>query len=161
MPRIAPWLPLLGSTLTLIFVLGGAKAGLDNITTSPSKTEADQEFVHCSTALVLIQQNRTKEALVLLKSHANAPMPLPVESELSAEVTPSTQLLLLSKGLIQAAEAAKAQGQFKEARAYLEQCHTLTRRIGSTPQPQGSNPTAITKAITIAIERADMAPLSP
>jgi hypothetical protein len=161
MPQVAPWLPLLGSTVVLIFVLGSAKAGLDNITTSPNKTEADQEFVHCSTALVLIQQNRTKEALELLKSHANAPMPLPIESELSTEVTPSMQLLLLSKGLIHAAETAKAKGQPKEARAYLEQCYTLARRIGSTSQPQDSNSLAITKAITMAIDRADVALLTP
>jgi hypothetical protein len=154
MPRIAPWLPLLGSTVVLIFVLGSAKAGLDNITTSPNKMEADQEFVHCSTALVLIQQNRAKEALNLLKSHANAPMPLPIESECSSELTPSAQLLLLSKGLIQAAEAAKVKGQSKEAHAYVEQCRTLACRIRNTPQPQESNPSAIAKAITIAIERA-------
>ena len=157
MPRIAPWLPLLGSTLALLFVLGGAKAGLDHMTTPQTKTDADQEFVHCSTALVLLQQNRTKEALDLLKSHANSPMPLPIESELSTEVTPSTQLLLLSKGLIQAAEAAKAKGQSKEAHAYLEQCHTLARRIGSTPQPQGSNPAAITKAMDSAVQHAEVA----
>lgn len=156
MPRIAQWLPLTGSTLALLIVLGGAQAALFRLAGSPPKTEPDRQYLQCSTALALMHQDRAEEALNLLKRAAHSPMTLPQETGIGNELTPATQLLLLTKKLIDAAEQAKAQGKSEQASAYLEQCRVLERRIRSTPQPSGSA-VKITESMQKAVRRAEVA----
>ena len=158
MPRIAHLLPLVGSTLALMFVLGGARAALNHLTAPKPKTTADHEFLHCSTALTLIQQNRIAEALTLLKSHAKAPMPLPGDSTMSTEISPGTQIIMLSQNLIKAAEQATRMGEVARAHIYLDQCRTLEQRIRSTPQPEEA--AHVAQAIEKLTQRAEVALLS-
>jgi hypothetical protein len=154
--RLAPVLPLLGSTLALMFVLGGAQAALYQLTTPRPRTEADRQFVQCSTALALLRQERDQEALALLKGDSHAPMPLTQDSSLNNELTPGTQVLQLGLKLVKAAREADAQGQPVAARAYLAQCSNLEHRIRVTPQPSGT-PVEIARTMKNVVRRAEIA----
>lgn len=129
MSRVALWLPLVGSTLILMFALRGESAVFPSTRKAAPRSEGDRLFIQCSTARTLLLQNRGKEALTLLRSHANLPLSLTFETSLSNEVTPGTRVIQLSTDLIKEAEQAQAHGQLASARAYLAECRTLSHRV--------------------------------
>jgi hypothetical protein len=129
MSRVALWLPLVGSTLILMFALRGESAVFPSRHKAAPRSEGDKLFIQCSTARTLLLQNRGKEALILLKSHASLPLSLALETPLSNDVTPGTRIIQLGKDLIKEAEKAQARGQLATTRAYLAECRTLSYRV--------------------------------
>ncbi len=158
MARFTHWLTFAASPLALVLILGGARATLSGIGKNKIKTEADHQFLHCSTALVLFQQNRDDEALALLKRHAHTPIPLTTDSSLSNELSPGSQVILLNRTLIHEAENAAQRGDKVRAHVYMEQCRALNRRILAIPQTESG--LRIARAMEKLTERTEVTLLS-
>ncbi|MBB6052321.1 hypothetical protein [Armatimonas rosea] len=132
MPRFTVWLPAVGSTLLLLIALRGARAGFSPSTSHAPRTPVDQQFIQCSTVLMLLEQGRSEAALRLLERQSHLPLHITKETPLSSEVSPATQVILLCQDLIKEAEQAKAKGQPDQAKTILRQCKTLSHRIRVT-----------------------------
>ena len=148
MPKNTVWLPVVGSTLLLLIALRGARAGFAPVTTPSPRTPVDKQFIQCNTILMLLQQDRGDAALKLLRSQAHLPLELSKETPLSSELSPATQVIQLCQDLIKEAERAKAQGQLPQVKAYLKQCHTLSRRIQVTDSENG-----LARQVATALDR--------
>jgi hypothetical protein len=148
MPRFTVWLPVVGSTLLLFMALRGAQAGFAPSARHTPRTPVDKQFIQCSTVLMLLQQDRGDAALKLLRSQAHLPLLITKETPLSSEISPATQVIMLCQDLIKAAEQAKAHGQLSQVKAYLGQCHTLSRRIEVT-----DSESSLARQVATAIDR--------
>ncbi|WP_395139592.1 hypothetical protein [Armatimonas sp.] len=156
MPQILQSRLLFGSALATLLLLGGAQVARQRLRSPHLKTESELQYLLFSTALTLLHQDRGPEALELLHRQESIPLTLTQTTALSSELTPGTQIMMLSLNLARAAQEAGAKGEVDMAQAYLTQCRVLCRRIRSTPQLEETMPQSLARSVEKVAERAEI-----
>jgi len=157
MPRIASALPLVGGLFGLLLFMGGSQAALYRVVAAEKAphTEGERALYVCASAAQLLREDQPQQAIALLQCQAYQPFALPPPTTVIADFTPASQVLSLAMQLRVSALHAAAHGQQSWARAYLQQCYALSKRLQQTKQSDPEVSLRVAERIELAARRIE------